>query len=883
MSIAEELGIRPAQRTSLWARRMPLAAALLCLLMVLLWSTGRARTPGPAEGAAPYGLEQDRAGFRASNPTQGFTEAFTPAGAVIQTGHMRLGLRLDGVGGSGLLRALATSAPQLASGRVLYRHGSLSEWYANGPAGLEQGFTLERAPSRGGDRTLALSLSISGNAEAALARDQESVIFTHAGTGALVYGGLRARDARGHELHSRLELASGHIRLLIATTPTSYPVHIDPLLAQGGKLTGPSAGVDFFGSSVALSSDGSTALVSAPLEGADSGAVWVFVRSGSSWVQQGPKLTNPGPGGFFGSSVALSADGNTALIGARGNGGPGSAFLFTREGGVWSSRSPALSSPEGNAGDEFGASVALAGSGEEALIGAAGENHGAGGAFVFSLHAGTWAPDGAEITGAGESGTSRFGEDVALSSDGQTALVGGPGDSGANGAAWVFSRATGSWPQQGAKLTGSGVPAGGQFGWRVALSADGNTALETDNSTDGAAWAFTRTGETWAQQGSPFTDSEESGEGYFFGSGGAALSADGNTAVIGAPNDATVGGAVWRFTRSGSTWQQQGDKIVAPEEVGQGGFGGAIVLSSDARTALIGGAQDNHSVGAAWAFVNELTAPILSTRAASAITRTTATLNAVVDPEGVPVSDCHFEYGTTTHYGLSAPCSPAPGSAISTLPVSSAISSLSEGLTYHFRVVATNATGTSDGADLAFVTSAPPAPPTVGKLSTKKGPPSGATSIVITGANFTAASAVLFGASAASAFTVNSATSITATAPPGSAGVVDVRVSTAGGTSAITSKDRFAYGAPAVTALMPSTGAAAGGTSVSVTGAGFAPGSGTTSFKFGKALATSVTCTSSTSCTAVSPAGKSGTVDVTAIVGKAKGKKSPPGDHFSFG
>src|SRR5207244_2939248 len=134
----------------------------------------------------------------------------------------------------------------------------------------------------------------------------------------------------------------------------------------------------------------------------------------------------------------------------------------------------------------------------------------------------------------GEVGAGWFGYSVALSSDGNTALIGGYYDKSGSGAARVLTRSGSTWTQQGSKLTGSGEVGAGRFGYSVALSSDGNTALiggDQDNSPVGAAWVFTRTGSTWAQQGSKLTGSGEVGAGYFGFS--VALSSDGNTALIG--------------------------------------------------------------------------------------------------------------------------------------------------------------------------------------------------------------------------------------------------------------------------------------------------------------------------------------------------------------
>ena len=131
------------------------------------------------------------------------------------------------------------------------------------------------------------------------------------------------------------------------------------------------------------------------------------------------------------------------------------------------------------------------------------------------------------------------------------------------------------------------------------------------------------------------------------------------------------------------------------------------------------------SYGADQIFTTLPAPPTVATESASGVTPSAATLNATVDPNGETVSDCHFEYGTTSSYGSSAPCTSLPGSGTTPVAVSASITGLTANTTYHYRIVATNPTGTSYGADQIFTTL--PAPPTVATESASGVTPSAAT------------------------------------------------------------------------------------------------------------------------------------------------------------
>jgi hypothetical protein len=640
---------------------------------------------------------------------------FTASGVALRVAGGTLGLSLTAVGRGAHRNALSAVAPTAAANQVVYRYGSISESYRNGPYGLEQGFTVSRRPSAG---TGPLVLVLRTGGTLTPTRVGSQVLFAaRTGTTKLSYGQLSAVDATGRRLPARIRVRSGALQLLIDDSNAKYPLRIDPFIQQGTKLTGEGEvsgggyGVSF-GGSVALSADGNTALIGGPGDDLGAGAVWVFTRSGATWTQAGEKLTGGGESGkgFFGGSVALSADGNTALVGgAEDDKGAGAAWIFIRTGATWTQAGEKLTGGGESGAGEFGKSVALSLDGTTALIGGPADDSMLGAAWVFIRAGSSWAQQGEKLIGTGASGDRYFGGSLALSSDGDTALIGGPAVGGDWGAAWVFTRSGSTWTQQGEELAGLGREnSAGRFGEAVALSADGGTALigsGYDDADSGSAWVFTRSGSTWTQQGEKLTGSGESFTGVFGAS--VALSADGNLALIGGVADDLTTGAAWIFARSGSTWTQQGEKLTGGGESGKGVFGASVALSADGNTALIGGPADGTS-GAAWAFVNP---PSAVTGSASAITQSTVTLGATVNPDGGATGECSLEYGTTLSYEASVPCTPEPGSGTDPVAVSASIVGLTVNTTYHFRVSAADTGGVGYGSDQTFQTL--PNPPAV--------------------------------------------------------------------------------------------------------------------------------------------------------------------------
>jgi uncharacterized protein (TIGR03382 family) len=225
------------------------------------------------------------------------------------------------------------------------------------------------------------------------------------------------------------------------------------------------AALDRFGCSVALSGDGTRALVGAcgdtTANGVGAGTAALFVRTSSSWALErelGPSMGTAG--GAYGSAVALSTTADYALVGARGE---GAVYVYARSGLAWILLSRFTGDRSG-----FGRAVALSGDASVALVGSD------DGARVLSRAGSSWS-EGELLRGAGVLATDLFGAAVALDVGGGRALVGARADDGHAGAVYVFARANGAWSEQ-AVLRASGRAAGDRFGVSVAISGDGARA-----------------------------------------------------------------------------------------------------------------------------------------------------------------------------------------------------------------------------------------------------------------------------------------------------------------------------------------------------------------------------------------------------------------------
>jgi len=506
--------------------------------------------------------------------------------------------------GSALKSAGAVTRTQASDSLLTRSYGTnVNEWFSNTPRGLEQGFVIAQRPSQSAG-PLRLQVAVTKGWDAATTADH--VQFTRGGI-TLDYAELKVWDASRRLLNSRFATSLRGFEIQVDDAAAVYPVTIDPLLSRLGyqqELTASDAADnDQLGYSVAISADGNTAILGANNQNNNVGAAYVFSRSVTGWSQQ-QELTEANPGVFdhFGSSVALSGDGNTAVVGAMTrNNYQGAAFIFTRAGTAWTQQQE-LAASDGLAFDLLGYSVALSGDGSTALVSAPVKSVAQGAAYVFTRSGMTWSQQ-QKLTAPDPSNNAQFGYSVALSGDGNTALLGAPNGNSTRGLSYVFTRSATLWSQLQELSTSDGA-ANDQFGVGVALSADATTALF---GALNKAYVFSQSGGTWTLQ-QELTPAE--GPVGFFGST-VSLSSTGDVALLGTYAAKNTQGAAYVFTRDSALWSQQ-QILTAPDAADGDQLGWAVGLSGDGSIALLGALAKNNGRGAGYIFATDIIPPSAS-------------------------------------------------------------------------------------------------------------------------------------------------------------------------------------------------------------------------------------------------------------------------------
>ena len=372
------------------------------------------------------------------------------------------------------------------------------------------------------------------------------------------------------------------------------------MMIPQAKLTRDALGTAMgFGHGVALSDDGDCALVGGT-------ATWIFSRRFGSWAEE---AKFPHAGG-----MCLARNVRTAFIGDSSR-----IYVARHSGGVWAD-STTLQCGGATSPYSSGTTFAISRDRSTLLVGAPLDNNTKGAAWVFVRDEnGVWTEQ-KKLTGFNEIGAGAFGWSVALSDDGDNALIGGLYDNDHKGAVWTFTRDASEWHPL-SKLVLPRDTGEGYFGYAVALSANGRRALIGGSGVR----TYVRTLSGWQQDGDKLP----------VGGGSVGLSADGTTALIGdASADGGVG-AAWLWLLAGALY-----KLTATDEVGHGYFGYRVALTPDGNTALIGGFADNLGRGAAWVFVNPLS-----------VTRLTPSTGPASGGTTVVISGTGFSGATGVRFG----------------------------------------------------------------------------------------------------------------------------------------------------------------------------------------------------------------------------------------
>ncbi len=439
---------------------------------------------------ATYHFSRTETGYSAKNARHRLQAEMRTNGVLVRKGAFQWCVSLQGYGYQEPLRKLSAVSPQADANRIEYRYGELTEWYVNGPRGLQQGFTIQQAPGERTSAPLTLRLAISGNVTMRGAGD--ALILTGpAGQTVFYYGGLSVFDARGKSLRAWLEVRGEALLVRVDDARAEYPVVIDPFIETVKLTASDGHAQDLFGTSVATS--GETIVVGAASHhitpDRKQGTVYVFVKPASGWedMRESAKLTvsDAADGDAFGCSVAIS--GETIVVGARGdhvgpNRNQGAAYVFVRPASGWEDMTETvkLTASDGGTEDEFGCSVAV--SEETIVVGArgakTGSNQGQGAAYVFvkDKPGATFTAESARLTASDGAAFDGFGVSVAIC--GETIVVGAPfddiGSQDGQGSAYVFVQPDSGWKRatETAKLTAFDGDAGDFFGDSVAIRVE---------------------------------------------------------------------------------------------------------------------------------------------------------------------------------------------------------------------------------------------------------------------------------------------------------------------------------------------------------------------------------------------------------------------------
>ncbi len=600
-----------------------------------------------------YGAVQDFSGeqeYSFENPVHSLGAKLGPGGVSISSDDevewtWNIGFEEYGRGTS--FNTVPDPSITATGSRVEYQYArGITEWYVNGPLGLQQGFNFESKPLSSAEGPLVVGLNISGDVTVEVDKYGTSAVLSHQESlSSLRYGGLYAYDANGAELGARLQETASGLSILVDDEGAEYPVTIDPFLEKANLVGYADYPRREFGISISVSGD--TVVVGASDGGwwDGPGAVYLFSASGSESTPVDDRIVLSSPrstdGDGFGHAVSIS--GETIVVGAPWERDEelhewqrfGAAYVFTKPTGGWTSTSDAarLTPPDALSEEFFGTSAAIS---NDTIVVGSGGRWTEGSAYVYTKPSDGWSDlsEAAKLTASDGSNYDMFGQSVAVNGD--TVIVGAfladlevdelEAEEEDFGAAYVFTKPSDGWADatETVKLVAPDGAEGREFGRSLSLDSDTlvvgapfsgryspyevyRVAREAEDKTPylGSVYVYNIANVNWSDAPSPVKIT--SPDGFLWTRFGLSVSVDGDTIAVGEPESRSASepggyqditsGTAYVFAKPTEGWSSASEsrELPMPDGMRYDRYGSSVFVSGD--MVIVGVQEDDNENG----------------------------------------------------------------------------------------------------------------------------------------------------------------------------------------------------------------------------------------------------------------------------------------------
>jgi hypothetical protein len=385
----------------------------------------------------------------------------------------------------------------------------------------------------------------------------------------------------------------------------------NPNIQLGNKTTANTLSVgDRFGSAIAMAAYGNIAIVGSPIENSNVGAAYVYELENNIWIEK-TRLTGTHPtsnaNGKFGTTVAISADGNIVAVGAPGiNSNVGAIYIFRKINNTWIQEK--LLVPFNNTGAaQMGSSLSMAANGAIIATGGFADQSNNGAVWLYQFKDNDWGIVQTKLQPTSAVGSSQFGSSVQLSADSSTIVVGGLADNSFRGAFWIFKReASGIYNLLNSKMVPTQMVGSAQVGTAIAVDSKGQTIAVSgsrDDNNKGAVWIYSLQTDGSYTQTNKIINVQTTANPQF--GNAVAINAQGSVLIVGNNQMTTQAGGAWQYVRNNATWTS----IVPILFQGTGSVGAAqqgtsVAINATGSICLSAGIVDN-TRGAFWTFYNQ--------------------------------------------------------------------------------------------------------------------------------------------------------------------------------------------------------------------------------------------------------------------------------------